>query len=43
VCRSITFRQLDHLAAVHTGVLVVGLDDVAEKEGGAAVGVALPG
>ena len=32
--------QLDHVAAVHARVLVVGLDHVAEQEGGAAVGVA---
>ena len=32
--------QLDHVTAVHAGVGVVGLDHVAEQEGGAAVGVA---
>jgi hypothetical protein len=33
-------RQLDHVAAVSTRVLVVGLDDVSEQERGPAVGVA---
>jgi hypothetical protein len=32
-------RHVDHVATVHAGVGVVRLDDVAEQEGGAAVGV----